>query len=212
MRLVVVFGALTLLLAGCSGSEAGTAVPGPTAGGETSTPGLPSGTANNQGSGDRHGAPQVANPLDATRYLTQPCAALTTQQLQGFDLPVQGRPDTDSAVARNSGPGCTWTNSDIAETVGVGFLTGNKNGLVDLYRANDEGTWKGYWEETTVSGYPAAFHFTTDARPQGSCNLAVGISDTLAFRVTEQGRLKGQSCDRAKQIAAAVVATVKAGG
>ena len=84
--------------------------------------------------------------------------------------------------------------------------------LADVYRTNQEGGWKGYWEETSVAGYPGVFAFTTDARPRGSCNLFVGISEPLAFAVGTDGRLKEQSCDLAKQVAAAVVETLKRGG
>ena len=127
-------------------------------------------------------------------------------------MPAPGKTDTDSAVAKSSGPSCLWINSDTATGIGVSFITGNKNGLADLYRANEEGKWTGYWEETTVSGYPGVFHDVTDARARGSCILAVGVTDTLTFLVDISGRLKEQSCDFAKQVAAAVLATVKAEG
>jgi len=61
-----------------------------------------------------------------------------------------------------------------------------------------------------VDGYPGVFAGLDDGRAQGSCDIAVGISDTLTFRASEQGGRKGQgSCDRAKQVAAAVIATLK---
>jgi hypothetical protein len=77
-------------------------------------------------------------------------------------------------------------------------VTGNKNGLADVYRARDEGKWTGYWEKTTVDGYPGVFAFTVDGRPNGSCNLFVGISEPLAFAVSATGRLKEQSCGLVK--------------
>src|SRR6266496_2231728 len=85
-----------LIVAGCSDSRAGTAVPDgtatPTVSGTTGSA-TPSGKPSTPGSTDRHGAPSVADPLDATKFLTQPCAALTPQQLQSFTLPAQGKPD-----------------------------------------------------------------------------------------------------------------------
>lgn len=207
--------AVVLVAAGCSDSRTGTPIPdgtAPAGNGKTSGSTTPSGTTSTPRPTNRYGEPPVANPLDATRFLSQPCAALTQAQLQSFDLPAQGKPDTESPVARHAGPFCGWTNSDRFNGVDVGFLTGNKNGLADLYRARGEGKWTGYWEETRVSGYPGVFHDVTDFRPRGSCNLAVGISDTLAFRVGTDGRLKERSCDFAKQVAGAVVETLKRGG
>lgn len=210
IRSVVWSTVIALTLASCSDSRAGMPVATDTPGGTIGP--TPSSVETGATGGTRYGAPRVVQPLDAGKFLTQPCAALTTQQLGMFNLPTQGKPDTDSPIAKNSGPSCKWINSDTATGVGLGFTIGNKNGLADLYRAHEEGKWTGYWEETTVSGYPGVFHDVTDARSRGSCNLAVGISETLAFRVGTDGRLKEQSCDFAKQVAAAVVATVKAGG
>jgi hypothetical protein len=203
--------AVVSMAAGCSETRAGTPINDRTTK-TTSGPTTPADTTGTSGSGDRYGAPPVTSPLDATKFLTHPCAALTPQQLRDFNLPTQGRPDIDSAIAKNSGPSCTWNNSDTANFVGVHFVTGNKSGLADVYRAHGEGKWGGYWQETTVDGYPGVFAFTTDGRPSGSCNLFVGISETLAFSVGPQGRLKEKSCDQAKQVAAAVITTMKGGG
>jgi hypothetical protein len=205
--------AVLLMMAGCADSEAGT----PLAGGTTATTGTtssttPSGEPSTPASSDRYGAPPVNNPLDATKFLTQPCAALTPQQVQGFNLSAQGKPDTDSAIAKHTGPSCKWGSSDTGEGIDVHFVAGNKNGLADVYRAHGEGKWTGYWEVTSVDGYPGVFAFTTDGRPSGSCNLFVGISETLAFAINSQVQLKANACDLAKQVAAAVVETLKRGG
>jgi hypothetical protein len=62
-----------------------------------------------------------------------------------------------------------------------------------------------------VDGYPAVFNDLSDYRPRGDCNITVGISDTLTFRAREGAGPKGQAvCDRTKQVAAAVIATLKA--
>jgi hypothetical protein len=216
-RLVsTVLGVAAMLAAtSCSESQTGTPILGSTpatATSGTTGPATSSSGPTTSGSGNRYGAPPVTNPLDVTKFLPKPCAALTPQQLRDFNLPAQGEPDTDSAIARHTGPSCGWTNSDTSTGIDVHFVTGNKNGLADVYRTHQEGDWKGYWEVTTVDGYPGVFTFTTDGRPRGSCNLFVGISETLAFAAATDGRLKEKSCDLAKQIAAAVVETLKRGG
>ena len=56
------------------------------------------------------------------------------------------------------------------------------------------------------------FNDLSDGRPNGNCNITVGISDTLTFRANEQGGPRGQIvCDRTKQLAVAIIATLKAG-
>lgn len=207
--------AVVLVAAGCSETRAGTPIPdgtATTATGSTTVSSTPPSKPSTSQPSNRYGAPPVTNPLDVTKFLTSPCTAMTPRQLSGFNLPAQGKPDTDSAIAKNTGPSCNWFNSDAGEGFGVHFVTGNKNGLADVYRARGEGKWTGYWEETTVGSYPGVFAFTTDLRPSGSCHLFVGISDALALAVNSQVQLKEKSCDQAKQVAAAVLETLKRGG
>jgi hypothetical protein len=91
----------------------------------------------------------------------------------------------------------------------VGFNTGNRNGLSDNYRAQDQFA---YFEPTTVAGYPAVFSDRDDLRPQGLCIIVVGLTDTLTFSVSEDGELDQQgACDRAKQVAEAALTTLGGG-
>lgn len=185
-----------LVLAGCTASETGT----------------PVGSRQSATTAPRHGAPSVPQPLDASRLLPRPCDALTESQLRTLDLGATGKPDVDSAVARYSGPSCTWRNDPEASRVAISFLTGNKNGLADIYRGHAQGDFPAYWIETTVDGYPGVFKDNEDERPAGHCVMNVGISDALAFLVDEHDRLGDKSCDRAKQAAFLVIQTLKAGG
>jgi uncharacterized protein DUF3558 len=186
---------VVVTVAGCS-SEAG--------GNPTAQP-----TTGASGDQDPDKAPKVEDPLDASSFLDQPCAVLSQQQLAEFSVTRPGEPTTTGAVAENAGPYCGW-HADPGGSISVGFLTGNKNGLSDLYRdrANFE-----HFEPTTVDGYPAAYNNDPDLRAEGDCDIAVGISDSLAFHALEQGRLDAEgSCERARQVAAAVLETLKGGG
>lgn len=131
--------------------------------------------------------------------------------MKTFGISKPGTPTTTGATAEHAGPFCTWTaDPEVDSTVGVGFLTGNKHGLSDTYRGHQQGSFSGYFEETTVEGFPAVFNGAPDYRAQGDCNITVGVSDVLTFRASEQGGRKGQgSCDRARQVAAATIATLK---
>lgn len=198
--------AMATVATGCSTTAAGIAVPATTT---SMAEGLP--TSSVASPTATYGAPKVGAPLDVSRFLTQPCAVLSPSQLRDFNLPSTGKPDLDSAVARNVGPACTWLNSEAGNLVGVNFITGNPNGLDDLYRGHQQGQFRGYWTETTVEDYPAVFFDATDGRPSGRCGLAVGVTDKLAVGINEHGRLKEKSCDRAKLVASVVVQTLKGG-
>jgi Protein of unknown function (DUF3558) len=191
-----VLGIVLIATSGCSDTQAGTPAPAPST----------TSTANPNASGNR-GAPRVTSPLDATRFLAKPCDVLTPAQLETLGLPLSGKADVDSAFASFAGPGCQWLNSDRPTAVGVALRSTNKNGLSDTYSVPER--WaKGYFIPTEVDGYPAVFNDSGDYRGQGTCQITVGITDTLAFSVEEQGRLKEKSCDRAKQVASMVIQTI----
>lgn len=200
---------VAVVAAGCSSAQDGspTAVPGTT----NSEPSSPGSKSTSPSVDETYGAPRVEHPLDASRFHAQPCAVLSQAQLAKFGLSKPGVPETTGAVAENAGPFCTWTtDGQPFHGYGVGYLTGNKNGLSDTYRGQDR--FK-YFEATTVNGYPAVFNDLTDGRAQGQCNITVGISDTQTFRASETAPSVGkESCDGAKQVAAEVIASLKGGG
>ncbi|MFL6143205.1 MAG: DUF3558 domain-containing protein [Labedaea sp.] len=206
-RPAVIAVVLAATLAACTSPQDGTPTAEP-----SDMPGTSPASSTNQG--DTFGAPRVSVPLDATKYLGQPCAVLSTAQLAKFKISKPGEPDTDSQVAKSSGPGCSWrTDGEPFRGLDVSFLTGNKKGLTDIYRGYQQLHQFSYFEETTVDGYPAVFADGADGRSQGSCDIKVGISDTLAFRAGELGGVSrgAASCDGAKELAAAVIATLKGG-
>lgn len=199
--------ALSVILVGCTTTANGNPAPGTqtNGGGESSESVPPS-----SGEPDQNGAPRVTDPLDADQFIADPCAALTVEQLSRFGITSPGEPDTEGAIATEAGPSCVWqTAQEVPSTLGVGYLTGNENGLADMYGARDRYV---YFEETTVSGYPAVFRDTLDRRDIGTCTIAVGVSDSLYFRVSEQGDLDAVgACERAEQVAAAVIETMQGG-
>lgn len=205
-KAVVVVCMVGLGLAGCTTSDAGTPTPGPDSS-ASSAPTSTGSSAPNSGQ-DTLEAPRVENPLDASRFLTDPCAALTPDQLATLGVSTPGRGDTESEIAKTVGPLCTWTaDTEIPSVIGITWQSGNKNGLADLYRMRHE---RGYFEETTVKGYPAVFSSGLDNRDGGDCYIYVGISDTLTFAASETGVLDADgACARAEQVAAAAVVTMR---
>lgn len=197
-----------ILAAGCSDKQSGTATPATTGGGGTGT----STGRTTPPTASTGGAPEVKDPLDAAKYLAQPCAVLSATALKSINVSKPGIPNTDSSVASYAGPQCIWNTDDqpVGQTYGVGFLTGNKNGLSDTYRGGKK-AFPGYFEPTEVGAYPAVFNDLTDTRNNGSCNVTVGISSSLAFRVGLEGSKDtgSKSCDLVKQVAATVIQQLK---
>ncbi|MPZ80014.1 MAG: DUF3558 domain-containing protein [Actinophytocola sp.] len=156
-------------------------------------------------------APGVDNPLDASRFLTDPCTVLTRAQLATFDVTRPGIPETTGGVAEQVGPFCTWhAAAELGSTIGVGFITGNKNGLSDTYRGRSQFE---DFRPTEVEEYPAVFANSPDLRSKGMCTIVVGISDSSAIQATEVGELdETGSCERAKQVATSALATIREGG
>ncbi|HEV8557751.1 MAG TPA: DUF3558 domain-containing protein [Actinophytocola sp.] len=208
----VVAGVIAVAAGGCSSAVGGLPISPSGSGTERSTPPPGSSSGGSSPSEDNtYGAPRVSHPLDASRFLSRPCEVLTPAQLSALGVSKPGKASTTGAIAEQVGPSCAWTaDREVDSTIGVGFVTGNKHGLSDTYRGRPTFA---YFEETTVDGYPAVFEDGVDSRPSGACNITVGISDTLTFGAGEVGGRKGQaSCDRAKQVAGAVIVTLKAGG
>lgn len=206
-KVSVMIAVAVVLLAGCSDKQSGTATPATTTGADNTSTGRTTPTTTSSG-----GAPQVKVPLDATKYIPEPCTVLSAATLKQLNISKPGTPDTTSATAKSSGPQCLWHTDDqpVTRGYGVGFLTGNKNGLSDTYRGGKQ-AFPGYFEPTEVSGYPAVFNGLIEERPGGSCNITVGISSTLAFRVgIEADKDVGtRSCDLVKNVAGAVIQTLK---
>jgi hypothetical protein len=203
---LAIIGVLTMAATGCSSNASGT--PRPDSSAERVLPGeseedIPE--ANSEPS-----APRVDRPLDASWFLAQPCAVLDKSQLGPLGVSRRGIPTTSGAVADYAGPFCSWhANPELGSTIGVGFITGNKNGLSDMYRGRDRFE---DFRPVEVDGYPAVFANGPDLRANGTCNVAVGVSDTLMIRASEQGRLDAQgACDRAAQVASSALTTIRGG-
>ncbi|MGQ0838897.1 DUF3558 domain-containing protein [Actinokineospora sp.] len=212
-RVLALAAGVVLVSTACSTIATGTAVPapGPTTRPNSDTTGP--GSTTSAGANKRYGAPPVTVPLDANRYLAEPCALLTPAQMATFNITNPGIPVTTGAVAEYVGPYCSWRSDDTPRSRGfvVGLLPGNKNGLADTYRGRGQFE---HFEPTTVDDYPAVFNNSPDLRSKGDCNITVGISETLTFNAAQNSTFDTAqtACDGAKKLASAVIATLKAGG
>jgi hypothetical protein len=151
-------------------------------------------------------APAVSQPLDATKYIANPCKSLTPAQYQGFDA-APGAP-TNGVES----PNCMWPIAGGDTKLSVLYITKVPEGLSGIYAQKDAGIWdKGYFEPTTVASYPAVYAAIGDFRSRGDCELNVGVNDNLYFVSMVQSRAGDDSCAAAMNVAKAVIETVKKG-
>lgn len=158
-------------------------------------------------------APKVAHPIDTAKYQAAPCTLLTAAQVGTFGITTPGKVNSDSNAL---GPGCIWANPDNGQTFEVQFITANKAGLTALYINKDViVNGGGYWEATTIQGYPGVFNSQLDSRKTGDCSLAVGVTDTLTYNVAVTADRStpqyNDPCGMATQIADMVMTTLRGG-
>jgi hypothetical protein len=149
-------------------------------------------------------APKVQNPLDASSFVLDPCKSLTEAQQQQFGL-SNGKIDT--AV---EGPSCFYKQAG-KPAVAVVFASKIKGGLSSRYFEHSRGYWS-YWEPTTVDSYPAVGFVATISDPGTlSCHFSIGVTDSLYFWVTADDNPGVARCTASKNVASAVLATIKTG-
>ncbi|HEV7950160.1 MAG TPA: DUF3558 domain-containing protein [Glaciihabitans sp.] len=152
-------------------------------------------------------APQVPNPLDASKFEQDPCTVLSQAQAsQVANL------TTSSKADGNVAPICSWADNDH-NTVAFGFVPGN-GGLSTVYKNQDNKS--GYFKVAPdVAGYPAAFFGSHDDRNDGGCQVAVGVSNDEVITISADFRNSSpyysDPCSMAVKAAEAAMATLKGG-
>jgi hypothetical protein len=187
--------AACLAIAGCSHSTGGNPSPTPSASASASSP---------TSTGAASGAPQVASPLDATKYLQNPCGLLTPAQALAVANFTSTRPSTGAA-----GPVCNWSDDNL-NSVAVGLIQGN--GLADVYRAHQVDSTSAFQVVPSVSGYPAVITSDSASQSQGSCTLGVGLSNTVVMTLTTFFNSTSSAtnpCPVAQKAAQQAITTVK---
>jgi hypothetical protein len=190
-----------IALTGCTTTEAGTAIP-------VQDPPEPPATSSTKSA---TAAPTVAEPLDASRYVADPCAILTPEKLASYGMNRTGKPDAPSTTTDFGEPSCLWHGNAQSFNVAVSWLTSNNHGLADTYDLQESETWD-YFEAIEVEEYPAVFNYFSDDPQYGNCHVTVGISDRLVYTVyiQGQGNIDAQTgCDLVIQVATAVIQMLK---
>lgn len=163
------------------------------------------------------GGRQIADPLDVSKYLGNPCDLTPLAKLSAAGYTEPGEPKTEDDVAKVlAGPSCHWSGAEPGVGMTVQVQTGNRDngigGVAGLEKAK-QSRQLGFLEQTEdVGGYPAFFAGQSDRRATGSCGLAVGVADDLTFTVTSLGYQGAQdSCDNSVRVAGIVIDTLKGG-
>ncbi|MEY7974660.1 DUF3558 domain-containing protein [Saccharomonospora xinjiangensis] len=156
----------------------------------------------------------VDSPLDITPFLSRPCDLLSDEVLISVGIPPESGqaklPDRD-AVAEYVGPYCSWPDLDVGLSVGIqsGNTRRNMGGLDGFYSIYEQGRL-GFWEDVSVSGYPAAYTALKDRRAEGRCELAVGIATDMSFTsIADVSEDSARACQLAKEMAVDIIHNLK---
>ncbi|HEY3690518.1 MAG TPA: DUF3558 domain-containing protein [Pseudonocardiaceae bacterium] len=150
---------------------------------------------------------QVDHPLAIDNYIADPCASLTADQGARFSATDAGRPRLTVGL-----PSCDWSfgaSGRISVNVAYDPYDWGLGGIEALHR---EGLLVGYYIPTSVEGYPAAYNAVGDGRPFGSCDLTVGTAPMVDVTVSFNSERGDDGCTAAKNLATAVIQTIRTGG
>lgn len=119
-------------------------------------------------------APTVTAPLDATRFVRNPCSALTPPEVEAAGMANA----LSQKISDPGGTGCGWADGSGAG-IGVVWVTAATHGLSDVYRTSSANA---DFAPMTVAGYSAVLEDRTSAQQaQGHCSVDVAVNDHLYF-------------------------------
>ncbi|WP_083933546.1 DUF3558 domain-containing protein [Sciscionella marina] len=190
---VLALGATAFVLASCSDPITGT---------PTSAESSPSQTK------ELHGAPHVDKPLDTQKFKTDPCSALTPEQLKSLSASLGIGTTGEPEHRRGLTDKCTWMGS-TSTMADVGFLQGG-GGLSYIYAQRKESPV--FEVRPPIDGYPVVHEAGGPERP-GDCRVVIGASDDQAVAVDySQPSGDVKPCDAVTKVATEVVRTLKSAG
>lgn len=159
LKLVTASTTSPLILSGCLNSteDDGTTSP-------TQTPSSPASEV-----------PTITNPLDVSGIKTDPCTALSSEQLQKLGLKA-GKEESEE-----SGQSCKYkyANGSYSHvTIEVSEFKTGWDGVYARKKITNQ------FRETEIRGYPAVFASLSDKAARGFCQVYIGLADTSVVRLT----------------------------
>ncbi len=193
----------------CSAEESGTATTGSTQA-STSTSSV---------------AQELSIPaeLPLSGLIAEPCNVLPESTLSSYGYDSVG---TELSEARDlgrdledlSGPTCGWNAEDDAgsQVLSVTLVereAGHAVGAFETARSHHQDEVLQLWEETTVSGYPAAYWGVRDNRDRGDCSVLVAVSDKAVFSVMTSYYFDdpNRACGDAEELAENIIRKLEEG-
>lgn len=154
---------LALVLAACSSTVTGSALPAPAAAGSGS-------------------APAVQNPLPAKVLDGDPCKTALTAADVTYLL---GESRSPSTTLTNAGDGCTWASPDPKGALFTVTYRNHGGAGLELYYQTIKPTADHWVTIDPVQGYPAVGFRSagTAASDKNSCELVVAVTDQLVYTV-----------------------------
>lgn len=147
--------------------------------------------------------PHVKNPRDVTAMARRPCELLTAPQATGFglDLPPEQMNGLLGTLR------CEWTSTTrdrrTIRTVDISIFTNNPTLEVAYNKDRD----RPFFELTEIAGYPAIVSRTNADLP--ICDIDMKPAERQSISITYESKdfnnNPQQSCEVAKQVAAAVL-------
>ncbi|WP_156096276.1 DUF3558 domain-containing protein [Amycolatopsis jejuensis] len=150
-----------------------------------------------------HGAPAVTTPLQTTAIETDPCSAITNDQISQVNGKVKS-----NAVEQDPAGGkrCAWTfeNWELGK-ISAGVDTIDKDGLSHLYALKAQGSGVTTFEpQSPILDYPAVV-FANGGEDPSRCQLAVGLSNKTMYFVfatlRQESAYYNAPCDLTKKVA-----------
>lgn len=182
LRQVLILGVSILAAAAnvaCSAGEPGTAIAGSA---QTST-----------GSSSMVQELPISENLSISDLLAEPCSLLSESMLNvyGYDsvgVELGEVSDLGRDLENLSGPTCGWSaeenaDSQVLSVTLIDRESEHASRAFETAREHHQNEILELWEETTVSGYPAAYWGIRDNRDRGDCSVLVAISDKALFSV-----------------------------
>lgn len=157
-------------------------------------------------------APKVAAPVDTSGFEADPCKVVTPGQFASFGMGIQ-QAKIDNAP--DVGPGCDWMIAGNSAGGGFSgtFQTGNSDGISGIYKQGKSGELGFFEERPAIDGHPVVAYDRTDGRTSGSCGIAIGLRDDLAYTVGIQAGPKNpfraDPCAGGEKMARSALETLK---
>jgi hypothetical protein len=148
----------------------------------------------------------VDHPLDVTKYGADPCLSLSPEQRARFGATAPGQSQTSAGL-----PSCMWRFGSAGAVLGYVVYDTSPTGLAGLDALHKDRNPHDYYIPTSIEGYPAAYNAFNGERDIGTCDLSVATSPTAYFTTSISSAPGADGCAAAKNLAAAVIETIRKG-